>query len=413
VAAGGSVERIILHIDMNSYFASVEQQARPALRGKPIAVTGSDKKRTIIVAASVEAKKFAVKTGTQIYEAKKLCPEITMVVADCGRYEAITRQFLKIFISKTPLVEIFSIDEAFLDLSGQTKNLEEAGKLAREIKAEIKSKIGVNIRCSIGIAQNKFMAKLASEAHKPDGLTVVFPGREIEFLDQFGLTDACGIGRGISRRLALLGVNSFSDLRKIKQTALTLAFNSYGLRLYNMARGQDLDPVRPYFLCSKPKSISRSKTLQFDTYDISNISKIILSFCENIGAELRFKKLLAGSIGVYLRYKDFSWGTQGKTIKNQTSATAGIYSCAKRVLSQIEVKKPVRKIGVWAGGLSADRGQLCLGGDFGRAQTLDEVADFLNKKYGDLVIRRSSLTNLGFSGRSPNFGFKKEYELES
>ena len=210
---------------MNSYFASVEQQARPALRGKPMAIVGSaDKKRTIIVAASYEAKALGIKTGTQLWEAKKLCPQIELISADCQRYEAITRQFLNIFISKTPLVEVFSIDEAFLDVTGQVKNFDEAEQLAIEIKNEIKQTIGPNIRCSVGIGQNKFIAKLASEAKKPDGLTIVLPGKEQNFVDQFELKDACGIGFRTDAHLKRLGIQSFKDLRAKPLTTLTLIF---------------------------------------------------------------------------------------------------------------------------------------------------------------------------------------------
>lgn len=408
--------RIILHIDMNSYFASVEQQARPALRGKPIGVTGPSK-RSIIVAASVEAKKFGVKTGTQIWEAKKLCPEIILISADCNRYEAITRQFLEIFISKTPLVEIFSIDEAFLDISPSTTlrtshqqsaiSFQQAEKIALDIKSEIQEKIGPYVRCSIGIAQNKFMAKLASEARKPDGLTIVLPGREIEFLDQFELTDACGIGRRIGMHLATLGIKSFKDLRKMNQTNLTLIFNSYGLRLYNMARGTDNDPIHPYFNSPAPKSISRSKTLAQNTFDKILIEKMVLSFCQNIASELRSKNLLGGSITVWLRYGDFTSSGQSKTIKSPTNLTREIFIHAREVLRKLPYRKPIRKIGVCVGNLRPENHQLYLLDEYKKPLILDQIVDLINKKSGEQAITRSSLANLSFSGRAPSYGFKK------
>ena len=407
----GSVDRIILHVDMNSYFASVEQQARPQLLGRPIGVTGSDKKRTIIVAASIEAKKFSVKTGTQVHEAKKLCPHIVLIVADCNRYEAITRQFLKIFVSKTPLVEIFSIDEAFLDLSSQADSSQQAEVIAIEIKQKIKETIGQNIRCSIGIAQNKFMAKLASEAHKPDGLTVVAPGKEIKFLDQFKLTDACGIGSRIYARLVKLGVNSFRDLRSLDQTTLTLIFNSYGLKLWSIARGIDRSPILPYFLRPEPKSISRSKTLSRNTLDKSIIEKFVLSFCHNIGAELRQKKLLAGSVGIYLRLSDFTHIGRDETIRNPTDLTSELFSCAKQILNFLEVRKPVRKIGVWVGALTRNQGQIYLLTEFERREVVEQTADQINKKYGGFIVKSASLASCSFDGRSPNFGFQKDFTV--
>lgn len=403
--------RIILHIDMNSYFASVEQQARPALRGRPIAVVGSSKKRTIIVAASVEAKKFGVKTGTQLHEAKRLCPQIILIGADCNRYEAITRKFLDIFISKTPMVEIFSIDEAFLDLADQVSNFEEAAMIATQIKAEMKVKIGEFVTCSIGIAQNKFMAKLAGEAKKPDGLTVVLPGEEIEFIDKFELTDACGIGSRISARLNQLGVRTFQDLRKIDLTTLTIVFNSYGLKLYNMARGIDQSLLVPYSRQATAKSISRSKTLAQNVWDRRFIEKMLLSFCQNIASELRSKDLSAGSIGVWLRFGDFTHTGQTRVIKSPIGSGQDLFVHAKKITNELQITKPVRKIGLYAGNLREDIKQIGLFDDFDKGLILEKTADTINQRYGKKLITQGSLVNLGFSGQAPAFGFKKDLAL--
>lgn len=403
--------RIILHIDMNSYFASVEQQARPALRGKPIGVTGSSKKRTIIAAASVEAKKFGVKTGTQLHEAKRLCPQIILVGADCQRYEAVTKKFLDIFISKTPNVEIFSIDEAFLDVTNQVRDFTEAEKLAGLIKMELKVKVGKFVKCSIGIAQNKFMAKLASEAKKPDGLTTVLPGTEISFLDKFELTDACGIGSRINARLHGLGVKNFHDLRKIDQTTLTLLFNSYGLKLYNMARGIDSAPLIPYFNCSRAKSISRSKTLAQNVWDKTFIKKMILSFCQNIAAELRAKSLSAGSIGVWLRFGDFTHTGQTQMIKRPSELGRDLFLHGEKVLDNLEITKPVRKIGIYVGKLKEKQNQVELFDNFTKPLVLEKTADRINQRYGKKLVTQGSLINLGFSGQAPAFGFKKDIKI--
>lgn len=400
-------QRIIAHIDMNSYFASVEQQARPALRGKPIAVTGPSK-RSIIVAASIEAKKFGVKTGTMIPDAFKLCPQIIPIKADCRCYEAVTRQFLEIFISKTPEIEIFSIDEAFLDLTSQLPSFAKAKDVLLEIKQEIKTKIGSNIKCSVGLAGNKFMAKLASEAKKPDGLTVVLPGEEIDFIDHFKLDDTCGIGRRIMARLNQMNIYCFKDLREANQTNLTLAFGSYGLKLYNMARGIDNDPIRPYYLPSDPKSISRSKTLAFNTFDKKLIEKMILSFCQNISAELRRKGLIGGSVAVYLRYGDFSGATESRIIKQKTHLTTDLFICAKNVLQKIPINKSVRKIGVCIGKLQQNTNQMHLLSEYRKPLVLDHIIDRVNYKYGKQILQRSSLTNIKFDGQAPSYGFKKD-----
>jgi len=398
--------RIITHIDMNSYFASVEQQSRPHLRGKPIAVTGPSK-RSIIIAASVEAKKFGIKTGTLIPDALKLYPKIILVRSDCVKYEAISRQLFEIFISHTPQTEIFSIDEAFLDLSDRARNFEEAKSIVEEIKQEIHQRLGSNIRCSAGIGSNKFIAKLASEAKKPDGLTIIAPGEEIDFLDRFKLDDACGIGRRTKDHLARLGINSFKDLRAADQTTLTLSFNSYGLKLYNIARGIDFDAVRPYYNQNQIKSISRSKTLKSNVFDRDEIAKIILFFCQDIAANLKEKGLLSGAVGLYLRYGDFSGQAQHKVFKRPTDTGADLHFHLKQILKKMTTSKPIRKIGVWSSNLTPNNGQLYLSEEFSKIRKLEVVSEQINKKFGRRITCPASITNLNLTP-SPSYGFKKD-----
>lgn len=406
------MHRIILHIDMNSYFASVEQQARPSLRGKPIGVVGSaDKKRTIIVAASYEAKALGIKTGTQLWEAKKLCPNLELVSADCQRYEAITRQFLNIFISKTPLVEIFSIDEAFLDITSQVKDFKQAEKLAKEIKQEIKETIGQNIRCSVGVGQNKFIAKLASEAKKPDGLTVVLPGEEQNFVDQFELMDACGIGFRIEAHLKRLGIKSFKDLRDKPLTELTLIFNSYGLKLYRMARGEDFDKIKPYFERELPKSFSRSKTLRQNVFDKEMIKNYLMAFCSNIAKELKSKDLLASNIGLYLRFGDFTGFSAGSNLKRSTNFSLDFFKECEKILEDTELRKPVRKVGVWIGKLQNDHGQQLIFKDLSKPVQLELLAEKINERHGGSLVFPARLAKFNYHGQTPNYGFKKDYKV--
>lgn len=401
-----STSRIIAHIDMNSYFASVEQQAHPALRGRPIAVTGPSK-RSIVVAASIEAKKLGIKTGTQIGDALRICPDIILVKADCRKYEAISRQLFQIFINYSPYVEIFSVDEGFIDLTNIAVDFKQAEQIVQEIKQDIKEQIGGNIRCSAGIGTNKFIAKLASEAKKPDGLTTVLPGEEIKFVDRFELDDACGIGRRIKRHLNTLGVYSFEDLRAVSQIRLTLVFNSYGLKLYNIARGIDFDPIKPYFLQNAVKSISKSKTLARNTYDKDEISNVMLSFCQATAKDLKEKKLLAGATGLYLRYSDFSHSAQRTKIKTRTDSWSDLFFSLKKLLGQTEIKKPVRKIGIWTSDLAPDNGQLTLSREFSKQRDLERLTESINNKFGRKLLTPASVINLDLSP-SPSYGFKKD-----
>ena len=196
--------RIILHVDQNAFFASVEQQANPALRGRPVAVIGRG--RTVVTTASYEARAFGVKTGMTTWEAKRACPQILLVVGNNAAYTRISTQIKKIFLDYTPQVETFSIDEAFLDVTGSLRLFGSPERIARLIKARIRQSFGLT--CSIGIAPNKLLAKLASEMEKPDGLTIIRPEETAGVLETLPIECLCGIGRKTHRQLALLGIRT-------------------------------------------------------------------------------------------------------------------------------------------------------------------------------------------------------------
>ena len=265
----------VLHIDFNSYFATVEQQANPRLRGKPVGVTGGDRlDRTVLGAASVEAKKYGVKTGMQVWQAKKLCPGLVLVRGDSDKYLECTRRFLRILADYSPYVEVFSIDEAFLELhTGSELKLSSnlhsrCVKNALEIKQRIRAEVGRWITCSIGISYNKLMAKLAGSLYKPDGLVIIEDEEAARFiLDTIELDEICGIGYRIKKKLNNMGIFNFKQLRKAPPEALLASFKSYGQVLYNMARGIDHSPVTPFYLREEVKSVGHRHTIVHDTKD--------------------------------------------------------------------------------------------------------------------------------------------------
>ncbi|MBI5369754.1 DNA polymerase IV [Candidatus Uhrbacteria bacterium] len=208
-----SIPSIILHIDMNSYFASVEQQANPFLRGKPIGITGKHQERSIIATASIEAKRLGVKTAMSTWEAKQICPSLILYPGDPEKYSDITRRFNATYREFTDRVESFSVDESFLDLSERTPDYFGAACIALTIRQRLKEELGEYITASIGIAPNKLMAKLSSESVKPNGLTVTPPQQVLNLLDRSALQDLCGIGPCIEQRLNALGIFTFKQLR--------------------------------------------------------------------------------------------------------------------------------------------------------------------------------------------------------
>src|SRR5512136_1006250 len=227
-------QRTIMHIDMNAFFASVEQQCNPHLRGKPIAVIGSAK-RTVITTSSYEARAYGVKTGMNVYEAKQRCPHLILVIGDNRKYTWTSSQIIKIFKEFTPQVEVFSIDEAFLDVTGSLRLFGSAERIAYLIKAGIRHQFGIT--CSIGIAPNKLLAKLASDMQKPDGLTVIRPEEVSRILETVPVKDLCGVGRKTARQLALYGITSCGDLGRFPVGVLRQRFGVIGERLQQMGRG--------------------------------------------------------------------------------------------------------------------------------------------------------------------------------
>lgn len=236
--------RQILHIDQNAFFASVEQQANPALRGKAIAVVGGEG-RTVITTSSYEARAKGVKTGMAIWEAKRACPELIIVVGDNKKYQHTCTKINEIFRDYTPEVEPFSIDESWLDVTHSLSIFGSAVTIAYQIKARILHSFG--LRCSIGIAPNKLLAKLASDQMKPDGLTIIEPDGVSRILERMPVGELCGVGKKTAKALNMLSIYTCGELGRCEVDRLTRKFGIVGKRLKEMGQGIDNSPVVPFF----------------------------------------------------------------------------------------------------------------------------------------------------------------------
>ncbi len=385
---------MILHIDFNSYFATVEQQANPKLRGKPIGVTGGNRmQRTVLGAASVEAKKFGVKTGMQIWEARQLCPNIILVQGDSDKYLECTKKFINILKDYSPYLEVFSIDECFLEISKKPI------KIAKEIKLRIKKEIGEWITCSIGISYNKLMAKLAGSLKKPDGL-IVIPNQKkaIKILDKVELNEICGIGSRIKKRLNNMGIFNFRSLRKAPLEALLASFKSYGQILYNMARGIDNSPLIPFYEKGEVKSVGHRHTINHDTNNPQEIKQILLKLCEMVAFRLRSKNLLGKTISCWYR-EAFHLGGVFCSDSIQTTI---IYTCdgleifqaAWGIFNCLWNREKIRMIGVSVSNLKPQNPQnLSFLKDIKQRELINQILDKVNNKFGEFTLQRGILLN--------------------
>lgn len=387
--------RIILHVDMNSYFATAEQQSNPYLRGKPICVAGKGSgERTVCAALSIEAKKFGLKSGVSVWEARQQCPGIIIVRADYAKYQFISREVFRILEQFTPLVEIFSIDEAFMDLTGLVKNIEQAKTIAQKIKSDIKTKIGDYLTCSIGISHNKILAKLASEKQKPDGLTIIDQENLADILATTLIEDVCGIGPRLSKRLHLLSIKSMKELAETNTLRLTHFFGPrLGGLLKMMGQGQDESIVLPYFEYPPEKSFGHSYTLPKNIFGANETKQVLLKLAEKVGRRLRHAKVSGRTVHLYVRFFDFSGiGTQ-TTVNSFLDDGLKIYEIGLKIMQKYQLTKPIRAIGISVTNLRKDGDipQSLLTEDIAQ-EKLIKAADIINDRYGEFTLFRASLT---------------------
>lgn len=400
---------LIFHVDMDSFFASCEQQANSKLRGVPIAVSGDPKSRTVVAAASKEAKKFGVKSAMTIGEARSLCPQIQFVLGDPDKYVEVSRRVIAILESFTPDVEVTSIDEAFLDVTGWCDT---AGAIhtAQEIKRQIREEVGEWITCSIGIAPNKRLAKLASEFRKPDGLVFVYtddPPLEAvaaaevvvptirfisrsELLSQLQLRDLCGIGARIEVRLNAMGITTVGALAAAPLDLLIEEFGSYGYELHDMAIGHDASPVDAED--AEPKSMGHSTTLPRDLKTLDEIRPVVEELSEKVASRLRHHGYRGSMIHVVLRFRDFTNRSEQTTIADATDDGLRISREVMRILGGWTLRLHVRLVGVSVGKLI--RSTLTQASLFPRDQrwrAATGALDAANDRYGEWTVLRGSL----------------------
>jgi DNA polymerase-4 len=381
------VTRTILHVDMDAFYASVEQRDRPELRGRPVIVGADPAGRGVVSAASYEARRFGVHSAMPIGRAARLCPDAAFLPVDMDKYARVSRQVMAILAELTPLLEPLSIDEAFLDLTG-TEGLHGDGTAAaRTIKSRIAKTLGLT--ASVGVAPNKFVAKVASDLRKPDGLVVVGPGAEADFLAPLPVSRLWGVGRVTAASLEAMGLRTIGQLAAVPLSYLEARFGPSARGLRDLALGRDDRAVEPF---APPKSMGAEETFGRDHRDIDRLAATLREQAERVARELREEGYAGRCVTLKLRFADFSTLTRRHT-DDPTQDGLLIYRRARALLDRIPLRQAVRLIGLSVSGLGpAAVGQLSLlGADTLRRERLARAMDRVTARFGEASLRPASL----------------------
>jgi len=332
--------RKIIHVDMDAFYASVEQMDNPELKGKPIAVGGGGK-RGVVAAASYEARKFGVRSALSGVLAQKRCPELIFVKPRFERYTKISQQIRKIFKEYTDLVEPLSLDEAYLDVTQNKKNMQSASIIAQEIRQRIFDEVGLT--ASAGISINKFVAKVASDYNKPNGQKTVNPDEVITFLEALDIRKFYGVGKVTAKKMYELGIFTGADLKTKTEAYLTQHFGKSGGYYYNIVRGIHLSKVEPHRI---QKSVATEHTfLDNITSEVYMVEKLE-SIAFELERRLKKHKIAGKTITLKIKYSDFSLQTRSKTLAYFIADPHLILETAKELLFQEKIKNSVRLLGI-------------------------------------------------------------------
>jgi DNA polymerase-4 len=381
----------IIHVDMDSFFASVEVLDNPSLAGKPIIVGGQPDKRGVVAAASYPARKFGIRSAMPVSQAVRQCPDLIIIPPRMSRYAEISGGIHEIFARFTPLIEPISLDEAFLDVTGSIGIWPSPEDIGRRIKQAIKDELG--LVASVGIATNKFLAKLASDLDKPDGFVIITPQNAQQILDPLPIRRIWTVGKVAEQKLNTAGIRTIAQLRAITHQSLKTILGSPASAetVYNLARGIDNRPVE---LPAQPKSISAEQTFQTDIFDSDKLLATLLDQVEEVSTRLRNHELSAKTITLKLRYADFKTITRSRTLNEPADTTDELWHTAKNIFkkwhSSTNASK-LRLIGFCASNLTpTGKGQQTLFTEptNEKQKKLDQATDKIKQKYGKNTIHR-------------------------
>ena len=383
----------ILHLDMDAFYPAVEVLDNPALKGKPVIVGGS-KQRGVVSSASYEARRFGVHSALPMATAGRLCPQGIILPVRMSRYKEVSTQVFDIFYRFTPLVEPLSIDEAFLDVTGSARLLGKAEDVAKKIKQTVLEETGLIV--SAGVAPSKFVAKIASDIDKPDGLTVVLSDGVREFLDPLPIQKMWGVGKATQKAMARLGIHTFRDLSRMSAEVLEEKLGKHGVKMHTLSLGVDeRDVITEHAI----KSIGHEQTFHHNIIDLNPAKKELLSLANRIGHRMRQKEVTGRTVTLKVKYHDFVQITRAETLPKTTDDGLEIYTIACKLIEKTEVaKRPVRLLGISMSQLSYPDGdsQLKLFDQDNESQKrkkLNRALDSVSDKFGSGSIRPGTLIN--------------------
>jgi len=379
---------MILHVDMDAFYASVEERENPRLKGQPLVVGGDPQARGVVAAANYAARKFGIHSAMPMARAMRLCPQLTRIRPRMDLYVQVSSQLREIFFRYTPVIEPLSLDEAFLEVSGSERLFGSAVEIARRIKSDVREDL--SLIASVGVAANKFLAKLASDLGKPDGLLEVPMDRIQEFLDPLPVSRLWGVGSAAHTSLRQLGVHSIADLRRCSPALLQAQLGKWSGQLLELAQGIDHRRVLAH---SASKSISHETTFDRDVAEMNTLRSCLFDLTEQVASRARHKGCQGKTVNLKVRYGDFRTLTRSHTLTSPSDNTQILWQCVVAMFEDIVAAQPgpLRLIGMGLSGLLAgdqNQGDLFAGEDNAQASQLDEVADQINARFGHHTLQR-------------------------
>jgi len=379
------------HLDMDAFYPAVEVLDNPGLKGKPV-IVGGTKGRGVVSSASYEARKFGVHSAQPMAKAMRLCPHGIFLPGRMSRYAELSNQIFDIYHRFTSLVEPLSIDEAFLDVTGSTRLFGGPVEMAKKIKQVVRGETGLTV--SAGVAPSKFVAKIASDIDKPDGLTVVHPEKVREFLDPLPIGKMWGVGKVTQETLAQLNIHTFSDLSRVQVEVLEKKFGKYGPKMHELSMGIDDRDVVTY---QEAKSIGNEETFNEDILNIDLAKKELLALASKVARRLRREGVEGKTITLKVKYNDFVLITRSRTLNKFTNDWTIIYETTCGLLKKTETgKRPVRLLGISVSQLSTHGGeeQLSLFSLIEldrKRKDLNTTLDSLQDRFGESIVRPGTL----------------------